>query len=77
MKSKIYILILFIFSVQNLYSQCAMCKAVAEQAPEADGGRLNEGIIYIMLIPYIILFIVFRKKIFYMLKQIRDAKEGG
>lgn len=68
---------MLILFVQDLFSQCAMCKAVAEESPQADGGRLNHGIIYIMVIPYIILFFVFRKKIFRFLKDLRDAKEGG
>ena len=74
MGKKIYILILLIFFVQDLFSQCAMCKAVAVDSAEADGGRLNMGIMYIMTIPYILLFWVFRKKIFSFWRELRDAK---
>lgn len=51
-----------------------MCKAVAaeEVAEEGDTG-INAGILYIMIIPYIILFIIFRKKIFSFLKELKKA----
>lgn len=43
------------------FSQCAMCKAVVESnhnhkdQPQKVARQLNDGIIYLMLIPYIIL----------------------
>jgi hypothetical protein len=55
---------------------CAMCKVVAEQggdaAEETRAGGLNTGIIYLMIIPYIILFFIFRKRIFRFFKEMRD-----
>ena len=60
--------------IQDVFGQCAMCKAVAEDAPAADGGRLNSGIMYILIIPYIILFFMFRKRIFHLLREVRNAK---
>ena len=52
-------------------AQCAMCRATAESASQNSGGNiaegLNSGIVYLMLIPYILLTLVvlvfFRKKI--------------
>ncbi len=49
-------------------AQCAMCKAVAESGSEQDGMRsvgeqLNTGILYLMIIPYIIFFFLFRKRV--------------
>jgi amino acid transporter len=52
-------------------AQCAMCRATAESASQNSGGNiaegLNSGIVYLMLIPYILLTVVvlvfFRKKI--------------
>ncbi len=43
-------------------AQCAMCRAVAESSKDggssiADG--LNSGILYLMSIPYILLFLAF------------------
>ena len=62
-KIKIGLMIFLCFTVQNVMAQCSACKAVAEAQAEEDGSGINTGIIYIMVIPYIILFIVFRKKI--------------
>lgn len=60
------------FGIYDAMAQCAMCKATAESQAEDDGSSINTGIIYIMVIPYIILFIVFRKKIVVLLKSLRD-----
>jgi hypothetical protein len=60
--------------VQDLFGQCAMCKAVAEDQAAAGSSGINNGILYIMIIPYIILFIVFRKKIGGFLKELKNAK---
>jgi hypothetical protein len=54
-----------------LSAQCAMCKATAESATEnvdkGIGEGLNAGIVYLMLIPYVLLatvaLVFFRKKI--------------
>ncbi|MBI3134129.1 MAG: hypothetical protein HYZ14_05575 [Bacteroidetes bacterium] len=74
MKYRLYLLILFVFFMHDLFSQCTMCKAVAEEEVEEEGASgINAGILYIMLIPYIILFIVFRKKIVGFLKDLRKA----
>jgi hypothetical protein len=62
--------ILFIFSV-GASAQCAMCKATAESATEnvdkGIGEGLNAGIVYLMLVPYVLLatiaLVFFRKKI--------------
>lgn len=61
---------LFIISVAAS-AQCAMCKATAESATEnvdkGIGEGLNAGIVYLMLIPYVLLatvaLVFFRKKI--------------
>ena len=60
--------------MQDLFGQCAMCKAIAEEQAAEDESTINTGIIYIMIIPYIILFVAFRKKIFGFL---RDLKKAG
>jgi len=75
MRYRIYLLLLFVLFVQDLFAQCAMCKAVAEEEVAEEGASgINVGILYIMTIPYIILFIVFRKKIIGFLKELRKAK---
>lgn len=51
-----------------------MCKAVAADEVEEEGATgINAGILYIMVIPYIILFFIFRKKIVGFLKELRKA----
>lgn len=65
------VIVLTLMPNTEAYSQCAMCKAVAEDGmSDANSGStagLNNGILYIMLIPYILLatlaFVFFRKKI--------------
>ena len=41
----------------NLFAQCAMCKAVVESDAGLAKG-VNDGILYLMAIPYILLVIV-------------------
>lgn len=63
----------FMFSL-NVDAQCAMCKAVAETGTK-DGtsvsGGINNAIYYLMTLPYILLFVLFRKKIVGFFKEWR------
>ncbi|SNZ01028.1 hypothetical protein [Flagellimonas pacifica] len=56
MRTKLFILLLiFIAFPQMADAQCAMCRAVVES--EADGKTaegINNGIVYLMAIPYIL-----------------------
>jgi len=72
MKKPVFFFIFFLICSQS-FSQCAMCKAVAESdsfGKELFFQGLNTGILYLMLIPYILLSIAFtynylnRKNIF-------------
>lgn len=55
-----------LFITTDAEAQCAMCKAVAETGSH-DGhsvsGGINNAILYLMVLPYILLFLLFRKKI--------------
>jgi hypothetical protein len=59
---------------------CAMCKAVAEGdqqifgGPQPVGKGLNMGILYLMAVPYVLLFLVFRKKIVGFFKELAGAQ---
>ena len=59
------LLVLMYLSIVPIYSQCAMCRVVAESSKDAGGtiaDGLNIGILYLMAFPYILLlfgFIVF------------------
>ncbi len=72
MLNRIILLIVFLYySVMPTIAQCVMCKAQAQAEAEESGSSINTGILYIMVIPYIILFIVFRKKIFKLFKDLK------
>lgn len=64
----LFFIVLFtlLFSVSADAQGCAMCKAVAETGSK-DGtsvsGGINNAILYLMVLPYILLFLLFRKKI--------------
>ena len=64
-KLKVLILV-FYFNVTDLFSQCAMCRAVLEsQEDQSISAGLNDGIMYLMAIPYILVavmgFILYKK----------------
>jgi hypothetical protein len=69
MRFKLFsILLLFVFSFSNAFSQgCSQCKMLAEQAGTADeasfGSNINYGILYLMIIPYLMLMFLFRNQI--------------
>lgn len=63
------LVVLVLFLTLDVDAQCAMCKLNAENAAKGNEGfaeGLNNGILYLMGIPYILLFtggIVFYKKV--------------
>jgi heme/copper-type cytochrome/quinol oxidase subunit 2 len=75
-KRFVLITVFLFFALFDLAAQCAMCRASAETgngAGKANG--LNDAILYLMAIPYIILFALFfyfRKKIWAFLKEMRS-----
>jgi hypothetical protein len=76
--------ILFVFfCIQTfslkLYAQgCSQCKLVAEQGSEMDensfGSGINSGIMYLMLIPYLLILFLFRKRILTFFKSLLTKK---
>ena len=74
------ILLLLVFAPADLFAQgCAMCKAVVESeqtfgGSQSIGNGLNTGILYLMATPYLLLFLLFRKKIFAFVKEISGAQ---
>jgi len=53
------IVLFFLISFES-YSQCAMCKAIAESDPQGKESLfegLNSGILYLMGVPYLLLSI--------------------
>ncbi|MBB78707.1 MAG: hypothetical protein CL844_06865 [Crocinitomicaceae bacterium] len=75
MKNIKLILLLFflVFGFNFVFSQgCSQCKLLAEQGSGLDeasfGSNINLGILYLMALPYILLFFLFRKKIVTLLR---------
>ena len=57
----IFLFFCFVLISQNAKAQCAMCKAVVEANLESGGSigaGLNDGILYLMAMPYISMIVV-------------------
>ena len=66
--------------VQNLFAQgCSQCKMMAEQGSELEEGafgkNINSGILYLMIIPYLILIFLFRKQLISLAEQYLNRKK--
>lgn len=51
-----------------------MCKAVVESDGDNGGGfitGINDGILYLMAVPYVLLFLFFRKRIIGLFRELR------
>ena len=64
--NRFLLLIFCFFTYKFSYSQCAMCRAVLEsQEDQSISAGLNDGIMYLMAIPYILValmgFILYKK----------------
>lgn len=79
---KVILTFIFLLTIAfNSFSQCAMCGEVAKNS--GGGESLNDGILYLMFIPYVLLgafvFFILRKKIisFYreFFRKDKDEKE--
>jgi len=68
--------LLFFFATiyfSNFFAQgCSQCKLLAQQGTEVDeasfGTNINSGILYLMIIPYLLLIFLFRKQILGFIK---------
>ena len=61
MKKIFIVFIFFLFFVIDTQAQCAMCKSVVESNLENGdtiGSGLNDGILYLMVMPYISLALI-------------------
>lgn len=53
------IVLLFVLSVDVAYGQCSMCRAVLESVEGQQTAKgINNGILYLMAIPYILVGLV-------------------
>lgn len=74
LNKKSLVFILGIFLSLKSYSQCAMCKAVVEANLESGddiGSGLNEGILYLMSMPYLAVLLF---GVFYYLQKRKTKK---
>jgi hypothetical protein len=79
---KVKLLVLFIALIsfsQGIFAQgCSQCKMLAEQNAGLDedsfGSNINGGILYLMIIPYLLLMFLFRKQIIGFLKGFFSKK---
>ena len=81
-KFYIFLSVFFIlFFIQtNLFAQgCSQCKMLSDQATEVSedtfGTNINWGILYLMIIPYLLLIFLFRNKIKGLFKQLGNLKK--
>jgi hypothetical protein len=80
MKVKLLVLIIALISFsQEIFAQgCSQCKMLAEQNAGLDedsfGSNINGGILYLMIIPYLLLMFLFRKQIIGFLKGFFSKK---
>jgi hypothetical protein len=48
--------ILFLFTIEDINAQCAMCRAVLENnADNSVAEGINDGIVYLMIFPYLLM----------------------
>lgn len=63
----------FLISFSELSAQCAMCRAVLESGTDTSAAEgINNGIVYLMAIPYILVGVVF----YAVYKKLRPAKHS-
>lgn len=76
MKKVLFIAALVLFLTLDSQAQCAMCRAVLESEESQTAAEgINNGIIYLMAIPYILIagvgYIIYRK--FFKTKEVQKA----
>ena len=73
----IFLFLLIIFQLQSFAQGCSTCRAQIISSNKEDftvGNGINTGIIFLMVIPYIILFFLFRKRIKSLYLQLFKSK---
>ena len=73
----LFILIFIAIEIHLSAQGCSQCRAQIISSNKEDlsvGNGINTGIIFLMIVPYIILFFLFRKQIFSFFRQLRAAK---
>lgn len=71
---KFFVLFVLILFPICLEAQCAMCKATVESSigqKNSVAGGLNQGILYLMAVPYVLMAFIFRKQLLSLWRNIR------
>lgn len=69
-----FVILLLILLPEISEAQCAMCKASVESSQgqkNSVAGGINQGILYLMAVPYLLLGFIFRKQLITLWKVIR------
>ena len=69
------VIFLFAFRISVWAQGCSTCRAQIINSTKDDftvGNGINTGIMFLMIVPYIILFFLFRKKLFRFFKSLND-----
>jgi hypothetical protein len=87
MRTKLLLAVVLLLAIAlpdfALAQGCAMCKAVVQNGEssgnifggeQAIGKGLNMGILYLMAVPYVLLFLLFRKRIVGFFKEFAGAQ---
>jgi hypothetical protein len=87
MRRQLFLLLIVLLALAapaEVWAQgCSMCKAVVESGEgsgrifggeQAVGKGLNMGILYLMAVPYVLLFLLFRKRIVGFFKEFSGAQ---
>jgi len=53
-KYKLYTLLVLTFFTTEVSAQCSMCRAVVESDISGKGSGINNGIVYLMAFPYLL-----------------------
>ena len=71
----VFIFFLLIIRLEFFSQGCSTCRAQIINSSNEDftvGNGLNSGILFLMIVPYIILFFLFRKQIFNIYRSIKS-----
>jgi hypothetical protein len=73
----LFILVTLVLLPNITEAQCAMCKASVESSQgqkNSVAGGINQGILYLMAVPYVLLAFIFRKQLVTVWKLIRGKQ---
>jgi hypothetical protein len=78
-KAILLLIITLVFAGDFVYGQgCSQCKLLTEQGSELNensfGSNINTGILYLMVIPYLLIFFLFRKRIIGFFRSLLGTK---